>query len=232
AWSEAVPAARALMSSNNTPSASPRTLPSEQQLNALVELLQASRRPLIYAGQGCSDAPADLISLAERFGAPVVMTRSARGVMPMDHLLALAFDFNAEGFIQFNELLDASDLILVLGCKLGHNGSSGFQLRLAPEKLVHADASREVLGASYPCRIALQCDVPAVLKQVVERTAGIARRDPWAQRLIALMQRPAKAEIGNDSVEPVIKGATPKTVAGFFQVLRKTPPREACVVTD
>src|SRR5438067_1438408 len=105
-------------------------------LTALAEVLQASRRPLIYAGQGCSDAPADLISLAERFGAPVVMTRSARGVMPMDHLLALAFDFNAEGFIQFNELLDASDLILALGCKLGHNGSSGFQLRLAPEKLV------------------------------------------------------------------------------------------------
>ena len=209
-----------------------KCLANSAEIETLLNLLVPSQRPVIYAGQGCNDAPIALIRLAERLGAPVVMTRSARGVIPMDHRLALAFDFNGNGAHQFNELLHASDLVLVLGCKLGHNGSAGFSLDFPREKLVHIDSSAEVLGANYPCRAQIQADVPAMLEQLVENITRIAERSCWADSLIAKFQEWESAEAGEQTIEPVLSGTTSKAVASFFRVLRNTLPADACVVTD
>lgn len=209
-----------------------RPLPNPIEIEALLRLLLTSERLVIYAGQGCHDAPVALLRLAERFGAPVVMTRSARGVVPMDHRLALAFDFNSGGADQFNELLRASDLILVLGCKLGHNGSAGFTLEFSPEKLVHIDCSAEVLGANYACKMQIQADVPAVLKELIEKSTHLPDRPFWADSLVAKFRKTERAEVGETAIEPVLSGTTPNTIAAFFLALRNVLPADACVVTD
>jgi acetolactate synthase-1/2/3 large subunit len=227
-WTEmtALESAESIVISSATPS------PNTQQLKTLLELLPAVQRPIIYAGQGCNDAAAALVRLAERLAAPVVMTRSARGIVPMDHPLALAFDFNSNGAQAFNELLAASDLILVLGCKLGHNGSAGFSLDLSREKLVHIDSCAQVLGTNYPCKVQIQADVSDVLKQVVEQMAEVPQRACWADSLIARFRKRGRAEIGKDAIEPLIAGTTPNTLAAFYHALRNTLPANACLVTD
>ena len=209
-----------------------RSLPNPTEIEALLHLLLTSERPVIYAGQGCDDAAVALVRLAERLGAPVVMTRSARGVMPMDHRLSLAFDFNSSGADRFNELLRASDLILVLGCKLGHNGSAGFSLDFPREKLVHIDASAEVLGANYVCKMQVQADVPALLKELIEKSVQIPNRTFWGEPLVSKFRKMDRAEVGETTIEPVLSGTTPNTIAAFFRALRNLLPPDACVVTD
>ncbi|HEX9892447.1 MAG TPA: thiamine pyrophosphate-dependent enzyme, partial [Gemmatimonadales bacterium] len=201
----------------------PSRLPA---LHELVTLVKAARRPVIYAGQGCAGGAASLRRLAEQLGAPVATTLSGRGVIPEDHPLALAIDLSPAGVDALNRLLATADLILVLGCKLSHNGSAGFRLVLPPDRLVHVDASAEVLGANYPARLTLQADVPGLLVQLAAEpwTSGAWRADE-----IDACRRAARPD---DRAEPRIHGVEPPTPEVFFAALRAELPPEAILTLD
>src|SRR5262249_11304984 len=100
----------------------PPAYADEAAVNAAIQCLRNSKRIAILAGQGANAAGALLKQLAELLPAPVLATRSARGVISEDHPLALTF-YGAQAVDNANRLMDASDLVLVLGCKLTHNGT-------------------------------------------------------------------------------------------------------------
>ena len=124
--------------------------PDPDWADALRTLVAAAERPVIFAGGGALSSAEELRALAERLTAPTFTTLTARGILPEDHRCALAFDADRGGLSELNELLDRADLILALGCKFSHNGTSGFRLRLAEDRLVHVNTDPEALGSTYP----------------------------------------------------------------------------------
>src|SRR5262249_28096460 len=96
--------------------------PEEDTLQEAVRMGAASQRPVLFVGQGSQNAAGLLKELAEWLHAPVITTRSGRGVIPEDHPLSLQFDFREPGVQSLNAVLDRSDLILAIGCKFTHNG--------------------------------------------------------------------------------------------------------------
>ena len=198
---------------------------------SLVRLLGASRRPLLFVGQGVQDASAELRELAELIEAPVVATRSGRGAFPEDHRLALTADFSSGAVRAMNGILDQSDLILAIGCKFTHNGTYGFNLRFAPEKLIHIDASPEVLNANYPCSMAICADALETLKALLaSRELLTGRESVWT----SLEFETFRKSLAPDPTlpEPRIHGVDPPTPVGFFGALRKALPGNAILVTD
>lgn len=151
-----------------------------QDLLVLQDRIRNSRRPLFLVGQGAIPAAAELLDLADVLGAPVVTTPSARGVIPEDHPLSFGFDPFNGNLDNLNRLLETRDLILVLGAKLGHNGSAGFQLRLSPSVLVQVDAEPENLGATYPISHGIAADVATVLRAL----QGTVPRRQWSREEI------------------------------------------------
>jgi acetolactate synthase-1/2/3 large subunit len=209
-----------------------RQKPLSEQVSALSARLRSCKRPLVYAGQGTLDCAQQLRQFAEILEAPVVMTRSARGVLPMDHRLAFAFNFNSNGADAFDELLDQADLILVLGCKLGHNGTAGFRIRLPEEKLVRVDSSGSVLRSNYPARLSIQCDVPSLVAAILERTQEWnSRHSGWDIDELSSMRVEGCTEIGEARCEPELRGSDSRP-GTFFSRLREYLPRESCVITD
>ena len=102
--------------------------PRKVELSDLAEVARAlanAKYPVILVGQGAIDAAPLVRELAETLGAPVFSTASGRGVLPEDHALALCFDGERGNVDTINELLALSDLVLVLGCKLGFSGTIG-----------------------------------------------------------------------------------------------------------
>ncbi|MFW6193456.1 MAG: thiamine pyrophosphate-binding protein [Gemmatimonadota bacterium] len=211
----------------------PRSPLESADLERLIARLRASERVVLYVGQGAADAAGSVRRLSRAWRAPVLASTSGRGVVPEDDDLALMVDRPGADPTAVNELFGEADLILVLGCKLSHNGSHGFQLHLPPEKLVHVDASREVLEANFPAGLAIRARVSDVVAGLLEGGAAEARTGggwsvdeiaAWGERL-ALDSEDASAEVG-------IRGGRPDGIPAFFHLLRELLPREAVLVTD
>jgi acetolactate synthase I/II/III large subunit len=203
--------------------------PDPVLVEQVVQLLKSARRPVFFVGQGANEGAKQLVDLAELLQAPVVATRSARGVVPENHQLSLTFVYAETATNSLNAFLERSDLIVAVGCKFSQNGTYGFQLRIPQEKLVHVDASSEVLDANYPARIAIHSDGPAFLTALL-RSAADLRKSEWSLEELAGYKK-AGAEYGNEP-EPNIHGASPSTPAGFFAMLRKILSADSHLVTD
>ncbi len=212
------------------PVSAPRQ-PDPALVEQVIHLLLASQRPVLFVGQGANEGAQQLLELAELLQAPVIATRSARGVVPENHPLSLTFVYADPATDSLNSLLDRSDLILAIGCKFSQNGTYGFRLRLPQEKLIHVDASSEVLNANYPTKVAIQADAPAFLRAVLGSADVLrSRKSGWGPEEFALYGK-SGAEYGNEP-EPNIHGVSPANPAGFFAMLRRVLPADSCVVTD
>jgi acetolactate synthase-1/2/3 large subunit len=208
--------------------------PGDLPMDLLIQLsdrLRAARRPLLIAGQGCAGAAVQLRTLAESLHAPVATTLSGRGILPEDHPLSFGRDLGVE-VEAVNAMVDAADIVVVLGCKLSHNGTGGFRLRLPSTKLARVDASAEVLAASYPASLAIQADAGAALDFLVSRLAATEAEqgpDHWGDLLeLAHASHPRRA----DPAGPRVGSAAGRTVPEFFRDLRAMLPRNAIVTTD
>lgn len=80
-------------------------------IDAAVELLAASRTPMIMCGAGAQHASNEVIALAEALNAPVTAFRSGRGVVAEDHALGVAS-------VAARELWDDVDVLVGVGSRL------------------------------------------------------------------------------------------------------------------
>ena len=204
--------------------------PEQRLLDELADRWARAVRPVFLVGQGAVTEAARLQRIAEEAGIPVVTTPSARGIIPEDHRLAMGFDVLRGNVETLNELFQRSDLILALGCKLGHNGSAGFNLRLPPDRLVRVDPARAVLEANYPADISIQADAAGVLTLLEERNDP-SRRAEWAVDELAMIRSRLRVP-PSSGPDPVVSGTGVKRASEFFAWLRSALPTESILVTD
>ena len=96
----------------------PRPLPDIGALARLVELIGASRRPLIVAGGGViySRATEALRSFAERSAIPVAETQAGKGALPFDHPQSVGA-IGVTGTTAANALAREADLVIGVGTR-------------------------------------------------------------------------------------------------------------------
>jgi acetolactate synthase-1/2/3 large subunit len=198
------------------------------QLESVCARVRLARRPVLMVGQGTNRYAQPIRALVEQMKAPLITTASARGVLPEDHPFNFGFDPLAGNVRDVNALLESSDLILVIACKLGHGGTSGFALELPADRLVHIDASAEVIGANYPVSLGVVADAGELLKALL-RSAPTASAwtteelESWRTRMSARNAATA---------EPRVAGTPTGDARSFFLSLRRALPRDAILVLD
>jgi len=94
----------------HTPAALAPLLPDAGAIARAAQLLASARAPAIFVGSGVFGAEVELRAVAERLGAPVVMSRTGRGALPDRHPLAL-------GMLGGQEIWDDIDVVLVVGSR-------------------------------------------------------------------------------------------------------------------
>ena len=131
--------------------------PRREQVEEARQLLEASRRPLIYLGLGAIQAGADLVALAERLNAPVATTISGKGVFNENHPLWLWCGLGAAAPPFVRKIAASCDLTLAIGCRFSEvaTGSYGMQ---PPGKLIHVDIDPSALGRNYPAGLPVVSD--------------------------------------------------------------------------
>jgi acetolactate synthase-1/2/3 large subunit len=214
--------------------ARPAAYPAANEEYASPESLLArwssAERPVLLVGQGAVGGAAALREIVDHGGAPVVTTPSARGILPEDHPAAMGFDVLRGGLDAVNELFARSDLILAVGCKLGHNGSAGFRLRLPEAALVRVDRSGEVLSANYPASLTIRSDAATVLELLAASGTDPNQRG-WRDGELGDYRKRIRSS-DPSAADPAVTGSENGRASGFFSWLRRALPRETTLVTD
>lgn len=197
-------------------------------LERVCERVRRARRPILMVGQGTNKFAQQLRALVERMKVPLLTTPSARGVLPENHPFSFGLEPFAGNIRDVNELLESSDLVLAIGCKLGHGGTGGFELKLRPDRLVHVDASKDVIGANYPVSLGVVADAGDMLQALLTSSppASAWTADELESWRVRLAVRTAAAR------EPRIGGTSASDARNFFQSLRRVLPHDAILVLD
>ena len=192
--------------------------------------IAAAERVVVHVGGGAAGCAEDVVALVERVGAVAISTTSGRGVVPEDHPRSLAVDAPGAGASALNELLDAADLVLALGVKYSHNGALGGTLRIDPARFVRVDASAAVLGAAYPADAAIEADVPAFVRALLDALPA-APGPGWPEDDLARL-RPRLDRGVRSRLEPALQVEGAESPSDFFAALRRALPRDGVLVTD
>lgn len=220
------PAAEASKETLATPPLPVRERQAAQLPADAVELLAASRLPLLMGGIGLAsapDAPQRFRELAERWRCPVIVSHQAKGYFPEDHALyAGAFGMYRDD--PLHAVMEAADLIVAVGL----DGVDFFKRwRCAtPVLSVAAEGANDI---TYQPRIAVDGDLVGLLEALAgARPSGSAWSPAAASEAragIAEVVRPrgASAPDGNGEVMP------PQVA---IEELRRLLPRDGICTVD
>jgi len=206
------------------------TAQPEIDVRELVDRIRHCTRPLIYAGQGAQGVADGVRILAHRWRAPVLFTCSGRGVLPDRDPWAFVRDFSVGIGTVVPQMLERADLILVLGCKFTHNGSSAGRLVLPSHKLVRIDSSAEVLAANYPASLAVHGPLESVLPSLL--AAEIEPKN-WPDGELAGWRAGLTADAAVPiEHEPVLVDCERAPVRAFFDALASALGARALYTAD
>jgi acetolactate synthase I/II/III large subunit len=148
-----------------------------------VDLLLKATAPVVLVGTGVdwSGAQKEVQELAELLSLPVAASYTAKGVFPENHPLALGC-LGVGGRPYAKELFLKSDLILALGTTFSEGTTMGFGHRTIPNqaKIIHIDIDPDELGRNYPTQLAVQADVKAALRTIIDSIKSKRSSTPTA----------------------------------------------------
>jgi acetolactate synthase-1/2/3 large subunit len=208
-----------------------RFRPDAEELMRAAKLLAQAERPLILAGGGIhiSEAWDALQQLAEGQGIPVAHTMSGKGAIACTHPLSAGV-FGRYSRIA-NELVEQSDCLLVVGCKLGEIATKRFALIPVGKTLIHVDVLPEELGRTTRATLALAGDARATLAELHAALADgvdrVARRAEWCAQVPLRM-----AEWRKGAADRLESDERPINIGRLMGELNRVMPEDAVLVAD
>jgi len=170
----------------------PVTKAHGKQIQAAAQLLVESRKPVLYVGGGVirSGAHRELLTFAEKTGAPVVTTLMARGAFPDSHRQNLGMP-GMHGTVPAVLALQESDLLIALGSRFDDR-VTGKVSEFAPgAKVIHIDIDPAEIGKIRQADVPIVGDAREVLLDLIPAFDAAAKKSApdfadWWKRLDAL----------------------------------------------
>lgn len=143
--------------------AHPVTRPSDGELDAVAELLNAGSRIAVYGGSGCAGAHGEVMALAEALKAPVAHTSRAKDFLEYDNPFGVGMTgiFGTEGG---HHALMTCDTLLLLGCDFAWR-----QFYPSKAKIIQVDIEGAHLGRRHPIDLGVVGDVKPTLQALLPR---------------------------------------------------------------
>ncbi|MCF4114058.1 MULTISPECIES: biosynthetic-type acetolactate synthase large subunit [Dethiosulfovibrio] len=163
---------------------------------SIMGLLDESKRPVILAGGGAilSGASDELFRFASSRSIPVATSLMGKGAFPEDHRLSLGMA-GMHGTVRANRALSRSDLVLVLGCRLGDRTTARVSSFAKDASVVHVDLDRAEIGKNVPVDLAVLSDLKRGLEILNDQPPEHSFEE-WASRWESLVSK----EVSPDGV--------------------------------
>jgi acetolactate synthase I/II/III large subunit len=208
-----------------------RPRPDAEMVERAWALLAGARRPVIVAGGGVisADATAELLTLAERLGAPVVTTWNGKGAIDETHPLA-GQTIGDTGSTIGNALASSADVLLSVGCRFVDWSTSswrkGVTFAIPPTRLIQLEIDEREFGKNYPVEVPLVGDARAGLRDLLEALGTGEPATDYGEEIATLhaaWQEQVEAKSGSDAV--------PMTMARAVREVQAATRPDAVVVT-
>ncbi|WLH87191.1 ubiquinone-dependent pyruvate dehydrogenase [Pseudomonas sp. FP2338] len=141
----------------------PRTLPAEQDLQRLSEILHSSEKVTLLCGSGCADAHDQVVALADALGAPVVHALRGKEHVEWDN----PFDVGMTGLIGFSSGYHAMlncDTLIMLGTDFPYR-----QFYPTDAKIIQVDRNPQALGRRATLDLGIAADVSETIDALLPR---------------------------------------------------------------
>lgn len=142
--------------------------PYPESLARAAELLDGASAPLIVVGGGAQHASAAVTALAEALDCPVLNTVNGKGVLPMEHPLAVG---GSPSQPALRDAMAESDVLLAIGTEMGE---TDYDLLMAAPledhpKLIRIDIDPNQLLIPQSPALGLVCDAAAGARAIADR---------------------------------------------------------------
>jgi pyruvate dehydrogenase (quinone) len=148
----------------------PRTLPAEQYLQRLTEILEGSQKVTLLCGSGCAGAHDQVVALADALGAPVVHALRGKEHVEWDN----PFDVGMTGLIGFSSGYHAMlncDTLIMLGTDFPYR-----QFYPTDAKIIQVDRNPQALGRRATLDLGIAADVSETIDALLPRLTRKADR--------------------------------------------------------
>jgi thiamine pyrophosphate-dependent acetolactate synthase large subunit-like protein len=189
------------------------------QFERALELLERARRPLVWAGGGAlqSGAGEAVERLAERLVAPVILTFSAKGLLPPGHGCLVE---SSPHVPEAGELWDEADVVVAIGSDLDGMMTQGWR-QPQPPHLVAINVDAGDASKNYLPDVVVEADAAAATAELAGQLGERGGLDSLQRRLRDL----------NKSVRDRLASEEPEATA-FLEALEGALPSDTVVVCD
>jgi acetolactate synthase-1/2/3 large subunit len=206
-----------------------RFRPDRQDVERAARIIDGARRPLLLVGGGIhiSQAYAALINLVEKQSIPVAHTMSGKGAIPCVHPLSAGL-FGRYSRIA-NDLMERSDALIVVGCKLGEIATKRYQLPPRGAPIIHIDIVPEEIGRTTRTDVALIGDARLALQDLGDALSDRASREraDYGQETGRRMREWADGASGK-----LNSAARPINVGRLISAINAVLPEDGILVAD
>jgi acetolactate synthase I/II/III large subunit len=163
-----------------------------RQINAAIQLITESRRPLLYVGGGAIAASAheEIKELAELFNIPVTTTLMGIGAFDEHHPLALGM-LGMHGTAYANFAVSDCDLLICVGARFDDRVTGKLDEFASRAKVIHIDIDPAEVGKNRVPEVPIVGDVRNVLVDLLRRCkeTGVKATPNQTQEWLHLVNR-------------------------------------------
>ena len=144
--------------------------PASSQIDRAVELLKASRLPLLHVGTGVVHAQAydEVMTLSNLLQAPITTSWGGRSAVDERDRKVISMVY----VDTVNEVRRQADLVLILGSRVGETdwwGKPPYWGSPSEQKAIQVDLDTTIIGNNKPVDLAIQADVKIFLRAIIDR---------------------------------------------------------------
>lgn len=163
-----------------------------RQINAALDLIEASRRPLLYVGGGAiaSNAHTQIQQIAELFQIPVTTTLMGLGAFDEHHPLSVGM-LGMHGTAYANFAVTDCDLLIAVGARFDDRVTGKLDEFASRAKVIHIDIDPAEVGKNRLPEVPIVGDVRCVLEQLLERARqlGLPTQNNRTEAWLKLISR-------------------------------------------
>ncbi len=196
--------------------------PPAESVDAAVELIKGSKRPLIVVGHGARFHMAPITELAELLRCPVVTTFKAKGQISDHHPLAGGV-LGRSGTPIASWLMNESDALIVLGASFSnHTG-------ITPKRpTIQVDYDPMILGKFHKVDVPVWGEIGVTVALLTARLAsggGTEDQAPQIAERWQIWRREKERRLGEERGRGVSSSAV-------FAAMNRTVPEDAIIAVD
>jgi pyruvate dehydrogenase (quinone) len=166
--------------------------PSDEDLDRIATILNASKAITIYAGSGCEGAHDEVVTTAARLKAPMAHTSRGKDFLEYDNPYNVGMTGLIGGAAGYHAVLDC-DVLLLLGADFAWP-----QFYPNKARIIQIDIDPTHLGRRHPVAIGAVGNIKAALEELLPRL----KQHEDAKFLTAYVQRHQKQKDADDAESP------------------------------